>query len=80
MQMVEIAKQKMLEHLPQNGRLLIGDVAFSTINDMEQCKKQAGNAWDSDEIYPVVEVLGKAFPGVQFEKISFCSGVISLIK
>lgn len=44
MQMVEIAKQKMLEHLPQNGRLLIGDVAFSTINDMEQCKKQAGNA------------------------------------
>ena len=66
--------------LSVGGKVLIGDVAFETINDMEKCKAQCGSNWDSDEIYPVLEVLKSAFPFVQFKEISFCSGVFSFTK
>lgn len=69
-----------IDLLSVGGKVLIGDVAFETINDMEKCKAQCGSNWDNDELYPVLEVLKSAFPFVQFKKISFCSGVLSFTK
>lgn len=69
--------EKLASHLSQNGKLMIGDVAFETTGEMERCKAQSGSDWDEDERYPVAEVLQKAFPELKFEKISFFAGVLT---
>ena len=66
------------EHLNPGGQILIGDVAFETRGALEQCRKDAGDEWDDEEVYFVVEELKKAFPTLDFLQISFCSGVLSL--
>ena len=64
--------------LKENGKIIIGDVAFETRKDLEQCKSKAGDAWDNDEIYFVVEELRKDFPGLSFTQMSDCAGVLIL--
>ena len=67
---------ELTEHLTAAGKLLVGDIAFSTDAELEQCRAQSGDDWDEEESYPVVENLKLAFPQLAFEKISFCSGVL----
>ena len=69
-----------LDHLPDGGMLLIGDGACATREELEACRARCGGAWDPDECYPVAEELRAAFPGLEFEPISFCSGVLTLKK
>lgn len=78
-QKIQLIKRS-IDLLSTEGKVLIGDVAFDTINDMEKCKSQCGSNWDNDEIYPVAEVLKSTFPFMQFKKISFCAGVLSFTK
>ena len=63
-------------HLKENGKIIIGDVAFETRKDLEHCKLKAGDIWDNDEIYFVVEKLRKDFAGLYFTKMSGCAGVL----
>ena len=65
-------------HLKENGKIIIGDVAFETREALEQCKCTAGDAWDPDEIYFVVEELRKDFPTLSFTQMSDCAGVLML--
>ena len=65
-------------YLKENGKIIIGDVVFETRKDLERCKLKAGNAWDNDEIYFVVEELRKDFPGISFMQMSDCAGVLIL--
>ena len=72
---------KLIEHLSEdNGKLLIGDVAFATLEEMKICEDKSGDEWDDEEIYPVEEILKSTFPNMEFEKISFCSGVYTFQK
>ena len=64
--------------LKENGKIIIGDVSFETRKDLEQCKRKAGDTWDEDEIYFVVEELRKDFPGLSFTQMSDCAGVLIL--
>ena len=64
--------------LKENGKNIIGDVAFETRNELEQCKLKAGDSWDNDEIYFVVEELRKDFLGLSFTQLSDCAGVLIL--
>lgn len=66
------------DHLKENGKIIIGDVAFETRKDLEQCKLKAGDTWDDDEIYFVAEELRKDLPGLSFTQISDCAGVLML--
>ena len=66
------------DHLKANGKIIIGDIAFETRKDLEQCKLKAGDTWDNDEIYFVVEELRKDFPCLSFTQISDCAGVLML--
>ena len=66
--MIELAKEK----------ILIGDVAFETRAELEKCKADAGNEWDVDEIYFVIDKLKKDFPNLVYNKKTFCSGVIKI--
>lgn len=62
--------------LNTQGKILLGDVAFETQQDMDRCAEQAGYKWDDEEIYIVKENLQKDFPDLEFKKISFCGAVV----
>jgi SAM-dependent methyltransferase len=64
-------------NLAPNGKIIIGDVAFETQGQLDACRKEAQEDWDSDEFYLVAEKLAADFNKVTFEKMSFCSGVIT---
>ena len=64
--------------LNEKGTILIGDVAFKNRQDLELCRKKAGEEWDDEEIYFVFDELQKTFPTMEFEQISYCAGVLSL--
>lgn len=66
------------DHLNPGGQILIGDVAFETRGELEQCWKDAGDEWDDEEVYFVVDELKQAFPTLAFAKISYCAGILSL--
>ncbi len=64
--------------LDADGRILIGDVAFGTEAELEQCRLEAGDEWDDEESYFVADELRRAFPELSYTPLSFCAGVISL--
>ena len=68
--------QKLLQLITKNGAVLIGDVAFQTQNELEKCKKESGNLWDQDEVYPIIDQFKADFPNMEYQQISFCSGVL----
>ncbi|WP_026659338.1 class I SAM-dependent methyltransferase [Butyrivibrio sp. AC2005] len=71
---------ELIDRLNEDGKILIGDVAFETREDLEKCKSEEGGDWDDDEIYFVVEEIMKSFPQVRFEQKSYCSGIIMIEK
>lgn len=70
--------ERLLTLLKDDGCIYLGDVAFKTRNEMEECKAQAGNEWDDDEIYFVFDELKECFPQMKFEQVSHCAGVLYL--
>lgn len=72
--------QELLSLLQDNGCIYVGDVAFATRAQLEQCKAQAGDDWDASEIYFVYDELKQAFPQLQFEPVSHCAGLLTLKK
>ena len=72
--------QAMTELLNEAGAVLIGDVAFANRADLERCREKAGEEWDDEEIYFVFDELQKVFPTMKFERISYCAGVLSLLR
>lgn len=66
------------DHLKENGKIIIGDVAFETRKDLERCRLAAGDAWDDEEIYFVVEELRRDFPRLSFTQMSDCAGILML--
>lgn len=64
--------------LKENGKILIGDVAFETREDLERCRYEAGDEWDDEEIYFVAEELRNEFPGLSFTQLSSCAGILIL--
>ena len=72
--------QELLPLLQDNGCIFVGDVAFATRAQLEQCKAQAGDDWDASEIYFVYDELKQAFPQLRFEPVSHCAGLLTLKK
>ncbi|MBO4458680.1 MAG: class I SAM-dependent methyltransferase [Butyrivibrio sp.] len=72
--------KELLDRLNDDGKILIGDVTFANRHELEECKKTAGDDWDDDESYFVLDELRESFPNVIFEPKSFCSGIIIISK
>ncbi len=70
----------LLPMLNDGGKILIGDVAFDTRDELEQCKEESKSSWDDDEIYFVLDEMKMHFPKMRFERMSHCSGVFTLCK
>lgn len=71
---------ELLPHLTEEGLILIGDVAFQTAEELAECRKASGGLWDEEEIYMVEETMSREIPNLRFEKLSFCSGVFTIVK
>ncbi len=69
-----------LSLLNNEGKILIGDVAFENRDELEKCKSDCKDEWDDDEIYFVFDEIKKIFPKIIFEKMSYWSGVLMLCK
>ena len=70
--------RSLLPLLKDGGKLLIGDVAFPTRAQLEQCRTDCGEEWDDEEIYFVFEEIEAHFPGkVRYEQISYCAGILT---
>ena len=67
-------------HLNPDGLILIGDVAFEKVEDLERCRRESGDLWDDDESYMVEETIKKLVQNAGYEKITFCSGVFTIRK
>ncbi len=70
--------QSLLQLLEPEGLLLIGDVAFPTETEMNQCENSNPDVWDYDEKYLVFEKIRTCFPHSEFQQISSCAGVLSI--
>ena len=70
----------LLNHLKEEGKILIGDVAFETRDEWYICKEENRDQWDSQEIYCIAEELRAVFPHLCFEKITFCSGILTIAR
>lgn len=70
--------RKLRDRLNPGGQLLIGDVTFENRSQLEQCRKDAGDDWDDEEIYFVVDELTREFPELGFKQLSHCAGVLSI--
>jgi len=69
---------ELLAYLKENGKILIGDVAFENKEQMNKCMQLAGEEWDDEEIYIVADELKKSFPNLTFQQISYCAGIVTL--
>ena len=69
--------QSLLPLLREGGTIYIGDVAFAARAELEACRAQSGIRWDKDEIF---DELKKTFPAMTFDRLSPCSGILSLRK
>ena len=68
----------LIELLNDDGYIYIGDIAFKTRVELQECMNKAGDDWDDEEVYFVFDELKSYFPSMQFEPISYCAGIISL--
>lgn len=66
--------------LKENGKVLIGDVAFENRDQLDQCRQKAGDEWDDEEIYFVADKLRNAFPCLVFRQVSSCAGILTLTR
>lgn len=64
--------------LNDKGKIFIGDVMFEDGESLQRCKQEAKDEWDNEEFYFVYEIVKKDFPSIKFEKVSSCSGVLTL--
>lgn len=72
---------ELMDQLKPGGVLLIGDVAFENRAALEACREEAGEDWDEEEIYFVMDEWRSLIPArMQFEKLSHCAGVITMEK
>lgn len=70
--------QSLLERLNEDGKILIGDVAFRTRTDLEQCQREVSEEWDDEEIYFVIDEMRQSFPNLIYQPVSYCAGILTL--
>ncbi|MFC5735590.1 hypothetical protein ACFPWX_20010, partial [Cytobacillus gottheilii] len=68
----------LLSVLTDDGKILIGDIAFASRAELEQCKQDNQLNWDDDEFYFVYNEIKTPLEHIckcEFVPISHCGGV-----
>ncbi|MBB4823706.1 putative AdoMet-dependent methyltransferase [Sporosarcina luteola] len=67
--------------LERDGKLLIGDISFSTREQLKKCRQDNIAHWDEDEFYFVHDEIMVSLPHqCEFHPISHCGGVFIITK
>jgi putative AdoMet-dependent methyltransferase len=75
--------QNLLSLLKDDGKIFIGDIAFQTRDNLENCRKESAGYWDDDEFYFVADEIYSALGDVctsEFYPISHCGGMFIITK
>ena len=70
--------RELLDCLKPGGKLLVGDVAFRTQEDLDACRREAGEEWDDEEFYFIRDEMLKDFPEMEYKQVSGCAGLMIL--
>lgn len=73
----------LLNHLSDNAKILIGDVAFKNMESLQTCRQKYQDYWDSDEFYIIYsdfETLLSEYGRTEFKQVSHCGGVLEIKK
>ena len=74
--MIELASGKM-----PGSHLYQGDFTKGLVEPLRnQCRQEAGDEWDDEELYFVADELRSAFPNITFRQISYCAGILTLTR
>lgn len=79
-QKVEFINNELMPLLNYNGIIYIGDIAFETRIELEECKNKYKEHWDNDEIYWIYNEVKDKITNSSFEKMSECAGIIKIQK
>ncbi|MBE3592358.1 MAG: class I SAM-dependent methyltransferase [Thermoanaerobacter sp.] len=73
---------EILRNLKDDGAIIFGDVAFENTEEMLKAKEKDKDIWDDEEHYIISDKIAKLLPylKVNFEKLSYCSGVLTIRK
>lgn len=71
---------ELLQHVRPGGKIIIGDLAFGSIKEVKQFRKEHKDAWQSNDMYLIFEEICKDFNGVECKKISGCAGIAVITK
>jgi len=75
--------KQLVEKLNKNGIIIIGDIAFQTRKQLNECKFKNKGEWDDDEYYLVYDEIKNKLENiceVEFMQISICAGIIIMNK
>ena len=74
----------LLNHLNENGLIMIGDISFQTRDKLEVCKKETNpDDWDDDEYFFVFSEISQELKDncfVSYKQISYCGGIMEIKK
>lgn len=73
----------LLPMISENGKIIIGDIAFQSREQLEACRKESIAYWDEDEYYFVYdEFVSSIKKGstCEFHQISHCGGILIITK
>ncbi|CAM3723504.1 class I SAM-dependent methyltransferase [Mesobacillus thioparans] len=74
---------RLLPMLKEEGKILIGDIAFASRQQLESCKYDSKEYWDDDEFYFVFEELHSMLKDeskLEFQALSHCGGIIIITR
>jgi len=76
---IALLQQLAYHHLVQEGRIIVGDIAFPTVREREQAHQEWAKLWDDDEHYWAADetrvACERAGLQVAYQQISSCGGV-----
>lgn len=75
--------QQLLPLLNDEGKILIGDIAFETEAQLEACREENKAHWDDDEFYFVAEKIKTMLQEdcqCEYTQVSHCGGVFVITK
>ena len=75
--------EKLLLLLTEQGKIIIGDIAFQKQEDLQSCRTKSIDFWDEDEFYFVfqdIKELLKTVCNCEFHQVSHCGGILVLTK
>lgn len=70
----------MLRQLPEGGKVIIGDLAFETMDELRAFRRQHRENWLYEGMYMVYAEAAKDFEYVEWKKISKCAGIVTITK